>query len=157
MRIAAAFIALVLFAGAPFGAAHAQRGVAPPRITVASVEPLPSLAGQQRFRIALVVDNMNTEPLKLRGVEFKLRLADEGIIDGATGPLAVDALDRLTVTLELGSEIMSSLSRLLAFVQGPENALPYQIYGTIYPERRFREPQRFSASGQVPLVMAERR
>jgi hypothetical protein len=157
MRIAAAFSALVLLAGALLGAAHAQRGVAPPRITVESVEPLPGSAGPQRFRIALVVDNMNTEPLRLRGIEFKLRLADEGIIDGATGPVAVDALDRLTVTLDVGSEIMSSLSRLLAFVQGPENTLTYEIYGTIYPERRFREPQRFSMSGHVPLVMAERR
>jgi hypothetical protein len=52
---------------------------------------------------------------------------------------------------------MSSLSRLMSFVQGPENALPYEIYGEIYLERRGREPLRFSTSGQVPLVMTSQR
>jgi hypothetical protein len=153
MRIAAVLIALALLAGA----AQAQRGVAPPRITVEQVEPLRSGAGQQRFRLTLVIDNMNSEPLRLRGIDFKLRFADQGIIDGATGPLAVAALDRLTIDLEVGSEIMSSMSRLMAFVQEPDNTLPYEMYGSIYPERRFRDPMRFSSSGQVRLVMPERR
>ncbi len=68
-------------------------------------------------------------------------------------PLTIEALDRETVTLELGSEIVSSLSRLMSFVQGPENALPYEIYGEVYLDRRGRQPLQFSARGEVPLVM----
>ena len=60
-------------------------------------------------------------------------------------PLTIEALDRQTVTLDLGSEIVSSLSRLLSFVQGPENALPYEIYGTVTLARRRPDPLRFSA------------
>ena len=137
------------------GCASAQRGSnVPPRITVQSLEPLPSGAGRQRFRVSLLIDNPNTEPLPIRGFEFKLRLADEGIVDGSsTTPLTVEALDQQTVTLELGSEIVSSVSRLLAFVQGPENTLPYEIYGTVTLDRRLRDPLRFSGSGQVPLLM----
>jgi hypothetical protein len=71
--------------------------------------------------------------------------------------MTVEALDRRTVTLEVGSEILSSLSRLLSFVQGPENALPYEIYGEVYLDRRGRQPLRFSANGQVPLVMTGER
>ena len=45
------------------GCASAQRGLTPPRITVQNLEPLPSGAGQTRFRVELLVDNPNTEPL----------------------------------------------------------------------------------------------
>ena len=157
MRLSTAILAVVVLGGMPLGCSHAQRGVVAPRITVQNLEPLPARAGQQRFRVALLVDNTNTDPLRLRTIEFKLRLADQGIVDGSTGPLVVEALDRQTVTIEVGSEIVSSVSRLLSFVQGPENTLPYEIYGTIQLDRRLREPLPFSASGEVPLVMTGER
>jgi LEA14-like dessication related protein len=151
-------VAVTMLGVTSIGCASAQRGVVPPRITVQNLEPLPSSAGETRFRVGLLVDNPNTEPLSIRSFEFKLRLADEGIVDGVSStPLTVEALDRQTVTLELRSEIVSSVSRLLSFVQGPENAIPYEIYGTVTLDRRRLDPLRFSASGQVPLVMASAR
>lgn len=157
MRLPAAIIAVGILGGVPLASPHAQRGIVAPRITVQNVEPLPASAGEQRFRVALLVDNTNTEPLKLKAIDFKLRLADQGIIDGRTGPLVIEALDRQTVTLEVGSEIVSSVSRLLSFVQGPKNTLPYEIYGTVELDRRFREPLPFDANGDVPLVMTGER
>jgi len=157
MRLTAGIIAAVVLGGLPLASLHAQRGAVTPRVTVQTVEPLPGRPGRQRFRLSLLVDNMSTEPLRLRAIDFKLRLADEGIVDGRTGPLVVEALDQQTVTLEVGSEIVSSVSRLLSFVQGPENTLPYEIYGTVELDRRFREPLPFSASGEVPLVMTGER
>ena len=157
MRIVTVMV-VTLLGFAAIGCASAQRGVSAPRITVESLEPLPSQGAQTRFRLELVVDNQNTEPLRIRGIEFKLRLADQGIIDGSAAvPMTVEALDRRTVTLEVGSEILSSLSRLMSFVQGPENALPYEIFGEVYLDRRGRQPLRFSANGEVPLVMTGER
>jgi LEA14-like dessication related protein len=157
MRIVTALVMTMLGVGA-IACAAAQRGVVAPRITVQSLESLPSSAGQTRFRVSLMVDNQNIEPMRIRGIEFKLRLADQGIIDGnAAVPLTIEALDRQTVTLELGSEIVSSLSRLMSFVQGPENALPYEIYGEVYLDRRSRQPLQFSARGEVPLTMTAER
>jgi len=157
MRIVTVIVVAVLGLVA-IGCASAQRGLSAPRITVQSLEPLSSSGGQTRFRVSLLVDNQNTEPLRIRGIEFKLRLADQGIIDGsAAAPMTIEALDRRTVTLDLGSEILSSLSRLMAFVQGPENALPYEIYGEVYLERRSRQPLQFNTRGQVPLVMTGER
>jgi hypothetical protein len=157
MRIVTLLL-VALLGTVPIGCASAQRGLAAPRITVQNLEPLPSIGGQTRFRVQLLVDNMNTDPLRVRGIEFKLRLADQGIIDGSAAvPMTIEALDRKTVTLELGSEILSSLSRLMSFVQGPENTLPYEIYGEVYLERRRLDPLQFSTSGQVPLVMTGQR
>lgn len=157
MRLVTGIVMALLGVGA-IGCASAQRGISAPRITVQTLEPLPSSGAQTRFRVRLLVDNQNTEPLKIRGIEFKLRLADQGILDGSAAvPMTVEALDQHVVTLELGSEILSSLSRLMAFVQGPDNALPYEIYGEVYLDRRGRVPLRFSMKGQVPLVMTGER
>jgi LEA14-like dessication related protein len=153
MRIVT-IIVMTLLGLAAIACASAQRGIVAPRIAVQSLEPLPSAGGQTRFRMRLLVDNQNTDPLRIRGIEFKLRLADQGIIDGsAATPMTIEALDQHTVTLELGSDILSSWSRLTGFVQGPANTLPYQIYGEVYLDRRGREPLRFVANGEVPIVM----
>lgn len=139
---------------APLVPLEAQRGVVPPRISVVSLVALPTSAGPQAFRVSVVIDNIGTEPLKIRELEFKLRLADQGILDGLSQlPLTIEALDRQTVTLDLRSDILSSVSRLMSFVTGPNNALPYEIYGMLKPDRRLREPIVFSATGEVPLVV----
>jgi hypothetical protein len=156
MRIVAALIAGVLL-GAPIGSASAQKQVTGLQVILQSLEPLQSTGSGQRFRVALLVDNMNTEPLKIRNIELKIRLADQGIIDGNTGAFTIEALDQQTLNFEVSSEIVSSLSRLLSFVQGPDNALPYELFGKVTLDRWRMEPLQFSAHGLVPLVMSDAR
>ena len=157
MRFSAAFIAAAVLGAVPLDSSFAQRGIAPPRVTVTSLEPLPAAGTENRFRAVVLIDNMNTEQLRLRGIEFKLRLADQGIVDGAIGALTIEALHQETVTIELGSEIVSSLSRLLSFVEGPDNLLPYEIYGHLTFARGRLDPMSFSGRGHVPLVVASAR
>ncbi len=45
----------------------------------------------------------------------------------------------------------------MSFVEGPENLLPYEIYGTVTLDRTVRDPFRFSARGETPLVLADQR
>jgi hypothetical protein len=138
----------------PLATLDAQRGVVAPRVSVQSLVALPTSAGPQAFRVSVLIDNLGTEPLKIREIEFKLRLADQGILDGLSQtPVIIEALDRQTVTLDVRSDILSSVSRLMSFVTGPNNALPYEIYGMLKPDRRLREPIVFSAAGEVPLVV----
>jgi murein L,D-transpeptidase YcbB/YkuD len=85
-----------------------------------------------------------------------LRLADQGILDGVVGPMTIEALDRRSLQLELGSEIVSSLSRLMAFVEQPANTLPYEIHGVVTLDRRLRRLP-FDERGQVPLVLTSER
>ena len=59
MRIVTTFIAVVLLGGAPFGTSLAQRGLAPPHVAVTSLEPLPRVGTEQRFRAVFRVDNLN--------------------------------------------------------------------------------------------------
>ncbi len=157
MRNAVSRLILALGVVALLGCASAG-GVVAPRITLQNLEALAPSAGQQRFRAGLIIDNPNTEPILVQNLEFTLRLADQGILDGAYAvPLTVQALDRQTITLELESDIISSLSRLLSFVQGPENALPYELLGRVTLDRKRSEPIAFGTRGQVPLAMSGER
>jgi len=126
----------------------------PPRITVQAIAALPS-SSPQRFRVTLGVDNLNTEPVTVKTIVFKLKLASEGIIDGNSyGLLVVGALEQQSITLDLRSDIVSSLSRLQAFTRGPANTLPYEIYGKVTLDRRpkVKSELPFTASGDVPLT-----
>ena len=128
--------------------------VLPPRITVQSIAALPS-SSPQRFRVTLRVDNLNTEPLTIKAVEFKLKLASEGIVDGDSYVgLVVGALEQQNLTLELHSDIVSSLSRLQAFTRGPGNMLSYEIYGKVTLDRRpkVKAEVPFTSSGDAPLT-----
>jgi hypothetical protein len=156
MRIVMALIAVGLLGGGP-AAAFAQRGMVPPRVTVQSLEPLSAAGTEQRFRAVVVVDNPNTEPLKLRGIEFSLRIARQGMLDGRVPAMTVEALDQQRVTLELQSEIIASVSQLLSFVQGPENMLPYEIVYKVTFARGRIDPMNLTAEGRVPLVMTSAR
>ncbi len=157
MRIVNALLALVVLAAALPGSAAKRQPLVPPQITVQNIVALSS-ATPQRFRVTLLVDNVNTEPLSIRTLDFKLRLANEGIVDGRSSvALTVEALHQEHLTLELGSDIVSSLSRLMSFVQGPGNALPYEIYGRITLDRRMQKELPFAAKGVAPLAMSSDR
>jgi LEA14-like dessication related protein len=134
-------------------AAAGKRGpIVPPRVSVQTLAALPS-STPQRFRVTLLIDNLNTEPMVIRGIEFKLRLANEGILDGNNAlALTVEALDRQTLTLDLRSDIVSSLSRLMAFVRGPDDSLSYEIYGKVTLGRKLKDVMPFTFSGDVPLT-----
>ena len=153
MRSVLAFIAVGLIGAAAPESSFAQRGMAPPRVTVQSLEPLPRRGAEQRFRAVIRVDNLNEDQLKTRGIEFSLRLAHQGFIDVYLPAMTVEALDQQSITLELRSEIISSVSQLLALSDGPENTLPYEIIGKVTFERGRIDPQSFSAEGYVPIVM----
>ena len=156
MRMVIAIVALAFLGALAPDAVAKRHPLVAPRVTVQSVLALPA-STPQRFRVTLLIDNLNTEPLPIRTVEFKLRLANEGIIDGRTTSLTVAALDRAELTLEVGSDMVSSLSRLLSFVQGSANTLPYEIYGRVTLERRMLKELPFSVSGEVPLSIASER
>ena len=67
---------------------------------------------------ALLFDNTNTEPLKIREHRVQVRLADQGIVDGNSRAMVRRGAGAADAAIEVGSEIVSSLSRLLS-LQGP--------------------------------------
>jgi hypothetical protein len=149
----AAFLAALGALAALGGCASAPALVAP-RIEVANLAALPSSTEMQRFRVTLVVDNTNTEPLVVNELRFMLRLASEGRLNGTSqGPFTLQPLDRSTHSFTVETDILSSLSRLVA-VQGPGGGIPYELVGDLMLDRSFKNSLPFSARGEVSLSMS---
>ena len=129
---------------------------APPGVEVVGLTLIESSPSQQRYRVRLMFANPNAEAITIARLSFRIRLAGEGYLRGQSAtPLEVPAGGRDALGVEVSSEVVSSLSRLMALVQGPEHALPYEIAGELYLAGRRGTPYSFRASGQVPLAMTQ--
>lgn len=154
-RTRALLLTVLLTCGLPVSGTAAPK-LAAPAIRVVALSLIEASAGRQHFRVGLAIDNQNTEPLPIKELKFTIRLANgEGLLDGTlASPLVVDPLDRRILQIDVTTELASSSSRLLSFVQGPANALPYEIYGRVTLDRRFAKPMSFALHGEVPFSMS---
>jgi hypothetical protein len=149
--LAALGIALALGACAP-----TPRSVAIPRVEVKQLAALQSTPSSQRFRVDLLVDNQNPEPLPIKEIRFTLRIAGQGVLTARhTAAVTVEALDQRTLPIEVDGDMLSSMSQLRA-AAGPSNALGYEIFGNITLDRAFQNTLPFAANGAVPLAASER-
>jgi hypothetical protein len=139
------------------GCAAAPAAVTAPQIRVVNLRPLGATARGQRFQVDLYIDNNDPEPIAIKEIRFTLRLAGEGLLSGKSQPVTVPALSQQIVQVQLESDTISSLSRLQGVVQGPANALPYEIFGNVILDRRFQNQLPFTATGEVPFSMPSER
>ena len=132
------------------------RQLVPPRAEVVELRILQAGFDGQRFAVRLDLLNPNAVPIPVRFVEFEVRLAGEGLLDGqSAAPFTLPAGGTQTVDVEIFSNLVSSATRLLAVVQGPANTLEYEVQGQLTLDVRLREPLGFYHRGQVPLSLAQ--
>lgn len=130
------------------------RQLAPPRVQLVELRLLQAGFDGQRFAVRLLLDNPNPVAIPVRNLEFDVRLAGEGLLDGRSlAPFTMPAGGSSTVDLEIFSNLVSSATRLQALGQGPENALDYEIQGELTLDARLRDPLGFYYRGQVPLQL----
>jgi LEA14-like dessication related protein len=122
---------------------------------VSSLRLLPETNGQRQFGVTLLLRNPNENPLEIDSIDFSIRLGSEGFVEGTIDEAAtVPALGELRVRTTVSSEFVSSVSRLISFLQGPQSALPYAVSGTVWLDTRPRRDHRFAREGTVPLAIS---
>ena len=147
-------IALLLAAVWLAGCSSLPRQLAPPQVELAELRLLQASFDGQRFAIRLVLNNPNPVPIPIRGVDFDVRLAGEGLLEGRSlSPFTMPARGSSSVDIEVFSNLVSSVSRLLTYVQGPANGLEYEVQGELSLDVPLREPIGFYNRGLVPLVV----
>lgn len=123
-----------------------------PVLRLTGISWLESTGDSQRFRVSLVADNPNAYPIPLRGLEFTIRLAGEGLIESRTEQsLTLAAYGSETIEVDVNSDMVSSMSRLLAVAQGPDDAIGFTLNGSLILPGRPPRLMPFSGSGQVGL------
>jgi len=151
-----AALAALCIAGASGACTSTTRAVPVPRLEVTQLSALQGGASGQRFRVDLLVDNQNSEPLPIKEVRFTMRIQGQGVLTGKyTSLVTVEALDRRTLQVEVEGDALSSMSQLRA-AAAPGNTLGYEIYGNITLDRAFMGTLPFTATGAVPLGTSDR-
>lgn len=144
-----------LLAGVTVACSSLARSIVAPEVRLQSLALLEASADRQRFAVRLRIDNPNPLPIPVVGLEFNVRLGGDGLLRGrSAAPFTVPAGGSEIVIVEVDADFVSSVSRLLALVQGPTSALAYEATGVLSLNRPFRSPLAFSARGEVPLSMS---
>lgn len=142
-------IVLLMLSGA---CSSIPRQIAAPDLRVVALSLLDAGVDGQRFRVSLEVTNPNDFAVPVAELRFTLRLSGEGILNGLSEELRdLPARDSLTILVDVQTELVSSISRLLALAQGPDDAIAYEMNGQFALPTRAPRFLPFSVSGQVPL------
>jgi len=130
------------------------RRLAPPQANLLGLSIVETSPEGQLFALRLQLVNPNTAEIPVVRLDFDIRFGGEGrLIGDHSTPFTLPARGTETLEFEVFSELVSSASRLMAFVQGPDNALSYEFHGELVLEASLREPIEMFRRGQVPLII----
>ena len=135
--------------------ASSPRSLAAPEVQLSALRVLPEDGGPRRLGVSLLLRNPNSEPVALSSIDFSVRLGSEGFFDGRIDmPSTVPALGEARLQTTVSAEFVSSVSRLISFVQGADSTLPYALEGRLWFDTRPPLDRRFAYEGRVPLAMS---
>jgi LEA14-like dessication related protein len=129
------------------------RALAPPAVELTGLSLLRATSDRQDFRVTLRIANPNPIPIPVEDLRFNIRLGGEGLLAGGTSSrMTLPARGEETLRLEVSTDLVSSIRRLLSLAQGPDDALSYELDGYIALDRRHRRTLPFRTRGEVPLT-----
>lgn len=132
--------------------------IQPPSVQLAGLTLHSAGIAAQRFEVVLNVTNPNVVPLPVERVAFSVRVAGGGVMNGATAErFTLGAGDTETVRVNVDTNLVSSVSRLLALLQGPTSTVPYDLDGSVTVSRGIGRAFPFSHRGEIPLSMPQAR
>jgi LEA14-like dessication related protein len=134
------------------GCSSLPRVLTPPDVQLTSLALIRASADRQDFRLALRIVNPNPVPIPVEQLRFSVRLGGEGLLAGtSSNRMLLPARGEETLRLEVSTDLVSSIRRLLALAQGPEDHLAYELDGALVLDPRHRRTLPFRTRGQVPL------
>jgi len=148
----AALVACTLLGAS--GCVSIPRELVAPEVRLVGLTLLEAAADSQRFRVDLAVTNPNEVTIPIERLSFSLRLAGSGVMSGRSlQPFELASGDSTTLQLEVTTDLVSSVPRLLSLLQGPAGAIQYDLDGLVTVSRGFRPTLPFSRRGEVPLSL----
>jgi hypothetical protein len=151
-RIAAQRVWIGALLGVALTSAAIAAGRQPPRVEVGTLAPLAVGSSSHIYRVTLLFDNQDTEPLVIGEVKFTIRVLGQGVLTGrSSGELTIEALDRFTLQVEVDGEAMPSFSQLKA-AASPGDKLDYELFGSATLAKGGKKRLPFQARGALTLA-----
>ena len=147
-------VMVLCFASLPSACVSTPRALVAPEVQLVGLSLLDTSVASQRFRVDLAVTNPNAVTIPVERLSFSVRLAGSGVMSGrSTAPFELASGASTTLQLEVTTNLVSSLSRLVSLLQGPSDAIPYDLDGLVTLSRGLNPTFPFSRRGEVPLSL----
>ncbi len=154
-RVLGAIILAVAVAMSIQACSSVPRRLAALQVDLLDLSVLETGPDGQLFSLRLVLENPNPTEIPVVRLDFDIRLNGEGRLIGEYAtPFTLPGQGSETLDVEVFSQLVSSVSRLMAFTEGQNNALSYEFHGELVLESSLREPLVVVRRGQVPLTVA---
>lgn len=100
-----------------------------PQISLVNVKPMQIGLIEQRFKLSLRVKNPNTVELPIRGMQYRLQLADTEFAQGVSDqPIDIPAGGESRLDVEVKTDLTKVLRHLRALRKGP---VAYRLDGDV--------------------------
>ena len=104
----------------------------PPRVSLASIEPVDFKLLEQRFRLSLRVQNPNDRDITIRGFDYAIVINDKIFAQGVSGkPLSVPAWGESVTEVEVVSSLERIIEQLQAFGERASPDIDYALSGHV--------------------------
>lgn len=115
------------------GCAALQPKLEAPTVAVNSVKVMPGQGLNLRFLIGLHVQNPNSIPLPIRGVNYTVALANQQVVSGNTqNQPTIPARGSQDVEIEAVADLMNGLSLANALLSNPlQQEVPYAVKASV--------------------------
>jgi LEA14-like dessication related protein len=153
LRLAGCVAALCCLVGA--GCAGVPLGADPPDVELVNLTLLESNPDAQHYALTFLISNPNPEPIPVEEIRYSVRLAGQGYLNGRSPTtVTLAGSGRQTLRVDLETDGVVSPARLSSFVQGPDNALPYELSGDLVIGGQPPRALPFAATGAVPFSIS---
>jgi LEA14-like dessication related protein len=143
---------LVLSAAAALLSACAVTHLQAPDITPTAVELVDVQLNQQRFKVALHVQNPNDRALPIKSVNCTLEIQDVEVGRGeSSAPFSVPAHGESDFDMIVTTNLATSMPNLIMRVVRGGELPSYRLSGSVDPDITLMPPIPFSKSGQLTL------
>lgn len=157
MQRLATTIARLLLLGLGVGLVGCQsivREIQPPQVELVGLQFIGAELNRQSFQVTLDVTNPNPIPVPINAFSYQIALAGGAFADGNSVEkftLPVNGTER--VRLNVGTDLVGTLSRISNILKGPASVMDYEINGDLTVGLPLVEPIPFSQTGEIALKM----
>ena len=114
------------------GCASVMPDMDPPKVTVESIENIPSETGAPRFRISLRVINPNTQALDIAGISYGVEIMGQEVVAGVTNDVPlIEGYSEGVVTLDAGLQLFEVVKLLTTLGKSQGEPLEYRFVAKI--------------------------
>jgi LEA14-like dessication related protein len=142
---------LLLSAAVLVGCASLTPEFDSPKISLISLQNLPSDGSTPRFEIKLRVVNPNIQPLDIAGISYSVELLDKELITGVANDVPqIEGYGEGVVTLEAGLQLLELLRLMASLGTAGSEPLAYRFSAKI-DFNGLMPTQRIEESGEITL------